>query len=280
MPALAVADAHVDVLWRMLSEGVPFYGNTPLCAGAAKLRQGGVRTQVFALFVSPSWRGGAQLRAVLRSIDVFMREVVQAGSVAAVRWRHELSVAHRRGELAGLLSLEGAACLGGDPALLRVLFSLGVRGVGFTWNGANDLADGCLEERGAGLTTAGRAVLREMGRLGVWADLAHLADSGVRDVLRWAEGPVLASHANCRALWDHPRNLPDEVIRALIQRQGWLGLTFEASFLNHPARATLDHVLAHLDHVLDLGGEDCVGLGSDFDGVSHPLPGLVSAADY
>ncbi|WP_303798006.1 dipeptidase [Alicyclobacillus macrosporangiidus] len=280
MTANRVADAHVDVLWRMLDEGAAFHGDSELRASYRRLWRGGVCTQVFALYVPPHRQSGTQLEQVLTCIDLFYRGVVRAGQVAPVRSREELRQARERGELAALLSLEGGGCLRGQTALLRVLFDLGVRGVGLTWNDANELADGCREPRGAGLTEAGRQVVREMARLGMWLDLAHLSDAGMSDALALTDGPVMASHANARAVHAHPRNLPDEVIRELIRRRGWIGLVFEASFVAPLERASTEDVFRHLDHILDLGGEDCVGFGSDFDGASHPLPGLADAADY
>ncbi|GMA61480.1 hypothetical protein GCM10025859_19200 [Alicyclobacillus fastidiosus] len=151
--------------------------------------------------------------------------------------------------------------------------------MGLTWNDANELADGCGELRGAGLTRAGRAVVRELQRLSMWIDLAHLHDTGVRDILRFTDGPVMASHANARAIHDHRRNLTDDVIREIIRRDGWMGLTFEASFLTDGS-TTVNDVFRHLDHVLNLGGAKHIGFGSDFDGTSHAVEGLARSSDY
>ncbi|MCL6453412.1 MAG: dipeptidase [Alicyclobacillus sp.] len=275
-----IADAHVDVLWRMLERDECFYGDSRLQASYDKLRGSGVATQVFALYVDPTKPPTSQLEDVLRSLDLFYRQVVADGRVRAVRSRAELAQARERGELAAVLSIEGGGCLRGQPALLRVMHDLGVRGMGLTWNYANELADGCREPRGGGLTGAGLAVVEEMGRLGMWIDLAHLADQGVADVFARTDGPVLASHANCRSVHEHPRNLTDDVIRELIARRGWMGMVFEGSFVAQESALSVDAVFKHMDHVLELGGEDILGLGSDFDGTSHAVPGLTDASDY
>lgn len=276
----SVADAHTDVLMRMDLEQQPFCGDTGLQAGEHELTVGNVKTQVFAIFVSPKLAPDAQLRAVLRQIDIFHREVSGEGAkVQLVTNRSTLQDVRRLGKIAGLLSVEGAACLGGDKRILSVLYRLGVRGAGLTWNGGNDLADGCRESRGGGLTQAGRAIVQEMERMTMWIDVAHLSDAGVFDVLSTVRGSIMASHANCRRIHDHPRNLTDETIREIIRRNGWIGLTFEASFVAdapvHP-----EHVFHHLDHILSLGGHGNVGFGSDFDGTSHPIQGLGKASDY
>ncbi len=275
-----VADAHVDVLWRMDEQGHPFYGESPLMASYARMRASHVRTQVFALFSSPRQSPGAQLEQVMRSLDVFYEEVLRPGSVQLATDAHSLAGAHATGQVAALLSLEGAGCLRGQVSLLRVLHRLGVRGVGLTWNDANEFADGCLEGRNAGLTQRGRELVREMERLGLWLDLAHLGDQSTADALRTFDGPVMASHANARSVYAHPRNLTDAVIHEIRERDGWIGVTFEGSFVAEPEHLGVEAVLRHIDHLLQLGAEDHVGFGSDFDGTSHPVPGLVDMEDY
>ncbi|QQE81255.1 dipeptidase [Alicyclobacillus sp. SO9] len=278
---MPVADAHVDVLYKMVyDKDIAFYNQSPLQASMEKLRAANVRTQVFALFVPAELPSLAQLEMVLNSIDTFYQKVGNSEDVVPVRTRRELGKVRKEDKLAGILSLEGGGSLHGDTGILRILFQLGVRGAGLTWNPANELADGCREPRNAGLTAAGKAVVKEMVRLGMWVDLAHLADTGVKDVLHLTDGVVMASHANARAVHQHPRNLTDETIREIISRRGWMGLTFEGSFIADEGQQSVDSLLSHLDYVLQLGGEDCVGFGSDFDGTTHPVPGLKHAGDY
>lgn len=275
-----IADAHVDVLSRMVEEDLTFDDGSRLSAGLPALVAGGVATQVFALFVWPSLSAHDQLEQVLRQVDCFHRQVAAKTAVVAARTWQDVKSAVESGRIAGLLSLEGGGCLRGHPYLLHTLYDLGVRGMGLTWNDANELADGCGEGRGAGLTKAGRDVILEMVRLGMWVDIAHLADQGVHDIFGLTDAPVMASHANVRSVHKHPRNLTDDVIREIIRRNGWIGLTFEASFLGEPGDVTVDDVFRHLDHLLELGAMECVGFGSDFDGTSHAVRGLSSAADY
>ncbi|WAH40139.1 dipeptidase [Alicyclobacillus fastidiosus] len=275
-----VADAHVDVLMKLLDTKIRFTEDGPsLDASLPSLALGHVATQVFALYVSPNADAGSQLHDVLREIDAFYGQVATVPTVRHVKSRADLRAARAQGQLAGILSLEGGGCLRGSVEILRMLHELGVRGMGLTWNDANELADGCGELRGAGLTRAGRAVVRELQRLSMWIDLAHLHDTGVRDILRFTDGPVMASHANARAIHDHRRNLTDDVIREIIRRDGWMGLTFEASFLTDGS-TTVNDVFRHLDHVLNLGGAKHIGFGSDFDGTSHAVEGLARSSDY
>lgn len=280
MNPFIVADAHVDVLMKLLDPTIRFEAaDEELAASLPSLVAGGVATQVFALFVMPSTDPSTQLRNVLREIDAFYEQVARLANVRVIESRNDLQAARQQHQLAALLSLEGGGCLRGDIEILRILHQLGVRGMGLTWNDANELADGCGELRGSGLTRAGRAVVRELQRLSMWIDLAHLHDSGVRDILRVTDGPVMSSHANARAVHDHRRNLTDDVIREIIRRDGWLGLTFEASFVAD-THVTVADIFRHLDHVLELGGAKHVGFGSDFDGTSTAIDGLASSRDY
>ncbi len=277
---LPVADGHADVLMKLAQDSrLSFYGQTNLQASAENLTQGNVKTQVFAIFVSPTLPNDAQLRAVLQQIDVFYQKVIQSNFLNIVTNHQSLRAARDADCIAGLLSLEGAACLGRDLNIIHVLHQLGVRGVGLTWNGSNDLADGCHEPRGGGLTQAGKNVVRELKILSMWIDIAHLSNQGVYDIFQETNGIVMASHANCRSVYNHARNLTDETIKELIRRNGWLGLTFEASFLGSD-NISQEHVLQQIDHVLSLGGSLNVGFGSDFDGTTNKVFGLGSAADY
>jgi membrane dipeptidase len=277
---ILVADAHVDVLMKLLNGNVPFHVESPdLRASLPSLEAGGVRSQVFALFVYPTADAGSQLHDVLAEIDAFYEQVARCANVRLIKSQGDLRMARQQQQIAALLSLEGGGCLRGDVEILRTLYTLGVRGMGLTWNDANELADGCGELRGGGLTRKGRTVIRELQRLSMWVDLAHLHDAGVRDVLRITDGPVMASHANARSVYDHRRNLTDDVIREIIRRDGWMGLTFEASFVTD-GPATPEDVLVHLDHVISLGGARNIGFGSDFDGTSNDVLGLSSSRDY
>lgn len=275
-----VADAHCDVLMRIVEEHLPFnrvqasvHGKS-LYASYHNLALGNVKTQVFALFVFPRLSNDAQLESVLQQIDAFHQQVAADGQVRLCTTAADIAAAHATGKIAGLLSLEGGGSLHGQLPLLRTMYRLGVRGMGLTWNSANELADGCMEDRGGGLTLSGVAFVREMLSLGMWIDIAHLSDAGVSDIFRMTDRPVMASHANARSVHPHRRNLSDDVIREIIERDGWLGLTFEGSFIAPPGEANMDALLRHLDRVIELGGARHIGFGSDFDGCSTVVPDL------
>jgi len=171
-----------------------------------------------------------------------------------------------------VLSFEGGKPLEGRLENLRNFYCLGLRAMQITWNLRNELADGVKEERtGGGLTNFGEAVVREMERLGMVIDLAHISRAGWFDVLDVASGPVSCSHSNCKKIYHHFRTIDDEQIKALAQTGGVLGVNAIATMV--AKEPTLDKLVDHISHIADLVGIDHVGLGLDFvkdDGPLYP----------
>jgi membrane dipeptidase len=183
----------------------------------------------------------------------------------------DIDSALKSGKIALVLGLEGGRPLEGRPmtdnlSSLRVFHRLGIRSLQLTGNGRNRLADGIAEAgTNGGLTRFGAAVIKEMKRLNMIVDISHLAPAGVMDVLRLVEGPIIASHSNARAVCDHPRNLTDETIKRIAEREGIVGLTFFSTLINKDRElATPEDLADHIDHIANLVGIDYVGLGPDF----------------
>ncbi|HHX50702.1 MAG TPA: membrane dipeptidase [Clostridia bacterium] len=242
-----------------------------------RLLKAGVRVQFFAIFIESCYKPhGAVIRA-LQGIDVYYRELeANAAQMGLVFTREDLDSLIEQDKLAAILAIEGGEGLGGDLSILRIFHRLGVRSLGLTWNQRNDLADGVGEQgTGGGLTNFGRQVVQEMNRLGMIVDLAHIAEKGFWDVLDLSTRPVIVSHANCRGLCDHPRNLNDSQMKSLAEKGGCLGITFVPDFLGPDP--SVETVADHIEYAVQLMGIDHVGLGSDFDGVDCPVLGLESA---
>jgi membrane dipeptidase len=242
-----------------------------------RLQEGGVTAQIFACFVRQPYLPADAANEALRLVDAFYLALDEnPHALLLATTAADVERAKAEGKVAGVLSLEGAEALEGDLAVLRTFHRLGVRALGLTWNWRNQAADGLGEVRtGGGLTEFGAALVKEANRLGVILDISHLAPAGVRDLLALSEAPVVASHANARALCDHPRNLTDEQLEGIAATGGLVAVTYVPNFLaedGHSAR--LEHVLDHIDHIVGTVGVDHVGLGSDFDGFGGVLPGL------
>ena len=126
---------------------------------------------------------------------------------------------------------------------------------------------------GGGLSELGVQVVEELDRLGIIVDVSHLSDAGFWDLMDVARGPVIASHSNSRAVCDHPRNMTDEMIQALADRGGVMGMNFAPDFV-HPTKPNVETVADHMDHIIGLVGPSHIGLGSDFDGIRSTPVGL------
>ncbi len=163
------------------------------------------------------------------------------------------------------LSVEGGAVLAGSIENLPLLTKNHVRALTLTWNGENELGGGAYSE--ASLSDFGREVVYGLEDAHIAVDVSHLNDLTFRDVMRIAKRPVIATHSNARAVADSPRNLTDDQIKEIISTGGVIGLTYHNAFLNTDEdKASIGDLLFHADRFLNLGGEDHLCLGSDFDG--------------
>jgi membrane dipeptidase len=281
---LPVVDTHADSLGAVLA-GERHLAATPDPpkgqADFPRLQQGGVTLQFFSCWVDPDHKPERALPRLLQFVDAFYREAAQAPDLVVVAGLAGLqALEESTGRVGGVLSVEGAEAIGEDPALLRVLWRLGVRLLSFTWNQRTRLADGAGEDPGGGgLSKAGRAMIREMNRIGMVMDVSHLSAQSFWDVMAVSAEAPIASHSNCRARCAHPRNLSDAQIRALARAGGIQGITFVTDFLGGTADA--DEVVRHVLHHLDVVGDDRhIGIGSDFDGVQVPVPGIEDATHW
>jgi membrane dipeptidase len=225
------------------------------------LERGGVGVQVCAMFVGLEDVPEAALRRAVEQVAAFGRAVRESERVVAVRTRRDLET---RGERLGfVLALEGCEPLGADPEAIDVFWELGVRVVGLTWNRRNAFADGLAEPPGGGLSRAGEQLVDRLVALGAAIDLAHASERTFGDVLgRCGTAPVLVSHAGCRAVHDVPRNLSDDQLRALADRDGVLGVMIIPLAVGEPA--TVERVVDHVEHAATVMGDGGVALGGDF----------------
>jgi len=228
----------------------------------------------FAAFIRPDIPGG-YLKRALELVATFYAETDQNQDylVPVLSWK-DLLVTVEQGKIASILTIEGGEALEGSVEVLQMLYHLGVRGLTLTWNYRNPLGDGVAErDTCGGLTKFGKTVVREMNRLGMLVDVAHLSAAGFWDVLQISSAPVIASHCNSFSICPHPRNLSDEQVRAIAAAGGVIGVTFVPAFVC-AANPSLERLLDHVDHLVEVGGIECVGIGSDFEGFDGFLPGL------
>jgi membrane dipeptidase len=240
-------------------------GADPIQIDFTKMRKGGIDAGFFAIDVTTapkSW-----LTYALDGFGYLLNDIERSGAdVTIVRTAEDILIAKEVGRPAALLAIENADCTERSLNVLRALYELGVRSIGLTHNVSSCAADGCMEARnGVGLTDFGERLVKEMNRLGMLVDLAHVSQSAFFSALEATTKPVIFSHGNARALCDHPRNLTDSQLKALAENRGVVGLSYVPTFIDRK-NPTLERLLDHVDHIIDVAGVNTVGLGSDFDG--------------
>lgn len=322
-------DGHNDLPWA-LRQG---FGNDPyrvdlttnleettnLHTDIPRLKAGGVGAQFWSVYVPASMTPLEAARATFEQVDTVKRLVAAHPDVFELAvTADDIDRIHRAGRIASLIGIEGGYSIAGSMGVLREFHRAGVRYMTLTHGRTTDWADSATDEpRHDGLTPFGEAVVREMNRIGMMVDLSHVSEATMVDAMRVSEAPVIFSHSSARAVTDHPRNVPDAVLRQMAEDGGIVMVTFVPGFINAeegawgramaaeaqrlgltvPAaaqspemqawiaanprpRTTIEHIVAHIQHVRDVAGVDHVGLGGDFDGVGRLPEGAEGVDAY
>ncbi|ATW25608.1 hypothetical protein DCMF_13325 [Candidatus Formimonas warabiya] len=278
-----VIDGHTDIPFDLLCtrnlEVNKFKGDEGADTLRVKhfpmLNQGNVNIVFANMFAEIVPEGS--LRQVLLQLEDLIEQLEKSeGKLICTKSDLEEVIAQKK--IGMVLSLEGLEPLGKDLILLPLFYRLGVRSAMLTWNRRNYFASGCADT--GGLSTLGKQAIREMERLGMIIDVSHLNEEGFWDIMDIAVKPVIASHSNARALYNHPRNLTDDQIKAIVDTGGVIGLN--SMFTADHDRHSLATCLEHLEYMINFAGNDHVGLGLDFNGylpysVYPGTPGLEEA---
>ncbi len=325
MSAVRVVDGHNDLPWAMRRVGYDFgavdvgQSQPQLHTDLPRLRTGGVGAQFWSVYVPCSFIGHSALTATCEQVDAVYSMIERySDDLVLVTHADGLDrVIAEGGRIGSLLGAEGGHCIANSLGALRTLYRLGVRYLTLTHNENTDWADSATDEpRHGGLTAFGREVVGEMNRLGMMVDLSHVAPTTMNDALDSTRAPVIFSHSSARAVTDHPRNVPDDVLARLAGNGGVCMVTFVPFFVNEHAcawalevreaaeqsgvdhrdlaamdafydawptaapRAGLQDVVRHVEHVREVAGVDHVGLGGDYDGVPVTPDGLEDVASY
>ncbi|MFD4154723.1 dipeptidase [Streptomyces hydrogenans] len=324
-----VVDGHNDLPWALRQQcgydldllDIAGDRSASLHTDLARLRAGGVGAQFWSVYVPGALAGDHAVSATLEQIDAVDRLVERyAADLAPARTADDVLKARAEGRIASLKGAEGGHSIDNSLATLRAFHTLGVRYMTLTHNENNDWADSATDEpRHGGLTAFGRAVVHEMNRCGMLVDLSHVAATTMRDALDASTAPVVFSHSSARAVCDHPRNIPDDVLERLPANGGVAMATFVPKFIlpaavewtlradenlrahgrHHldttpeakalhaafEARdprpvATAATVADHLDHMREAAGVDHIGIGGDYDGTAFTPAGLDDVAGY
>jgi membrane dipeptidase len=322
-----LVDGHNDLPWTIRTRFGPDLRRVDLAAPVAgthtdlpRLRRGGVGGQFWSVYVPGALQGEAAVVTTLEQIDLVHRMIrSHPCDLELALTADDVERAFAGGRVASLLGAEGGHSIASSMAVLRLLHGLGVRYLTLTHNVNVPWADSATDVPAAGgLTAFGREVVREMQRLGMLVDLSHAAATTAGDVLEIAEAPVVFTHSGARAVCDHPRNVPDDVLRRLGANGGVCMVTFVPDFVSpgcrawtlglraemerrgldprdagmraavwaeyaadHPRpRAALPEVADHIEHVRAVAGLEHVGIGGDYDGSDDVPAGLEDVTCY
>lgn len=276
-----IFDAHCDVLYKMwLNDKISFVDSEVLHVNYENLVFAGGKVQCFAIYIPESVRFNDRFNVALEMIDIFYERVIKLNPKMKLVLEKGDILKLKDDEIGAILTLEGCDAIGHDIVKLKTLYRLGVRSVGLTWNYANAVADGALEKRNGGLSNFGIEVVELNNQLNIWTDVSHLGETSFWDTIGIAKFPI-ASHSNAYSLFHHPRNLKDDQIKAIIQKNGVIGITFVPYFLSEDYQNVhIKDVINHIDYICSLGGEKNIGLGSDFDGIDDMVMGLENFSRY
>ncbi|MEV4926915.1 dipeptidase [Streptomyces roseoverticillatus] len=330
LAAHPVVDGHNDLPWA-LRQQVRYdldrrdiaadQSATGLHTDLPRLRAGGVGAQFWSVYVRTDMAGDEAVSATLEQIDV-VRQLADRypGDLRLAFTADDMEAARAEGRIASLMGAEGGHSINCSLATLRALHRLGVRYMTLTHNDNIPWADSATDVPAAGgLTRFGEEVVREMNRVGMLVDLSHVSADTMRDALRVSEAPVIFSHSSARAVCDHPRNVPDDVLGSLAANGGVAMATFVPKFILPEAvawtqaadenlrahglhhldtspramelhrafeaerprpLATASTVADHLDHMREVAGVDHIGIGGDFDGTAFTPADLADVAGY
>jgi membrane dipeptidase len=315
-------DGHNDLPWRLrvandmgfrsldLAKRLPT-GQTDI----PRLREGGVKAQFWSVYIPSDHENPA--RTVIEQIDLVHRMVERYPDAFAMAYSAEdVERIVKAGKIASLIGIEGGVAIEDDLAMLRMFAHLGARYMTLTHNKTLAWADAATDDpRHDGLTPFGERVVREMNRLGMLVDISHVSPATMADAIRVSQAPIIASHSSSRALADHPRNVPDAILKELRENGGVVMVNFFSGFIvpeaarrsavarrelraKHPdpaayqkalteyskanpiPRGTVKDVADHIDHIAKVAGIDHVGIGSDFDGITSVPVGLEDVSCY
>lgn len=325
-------DGHNDVPWQYRKRQASFDQvdlasdttklRPPMVTDIARMRAGGMGGQFWSVYIPTSYTNGAGVQAVLEQIDVVHRmlekypDAFELALTAA-----DVKRIHRKGKIASMIGMEGGHSIGNSLAVLRMTYALGARYMTLTHTKNTDWADAAGDvAQHHGLTPFGVEIVQEMNRLGMLVDLSHVTDETMRSALKVTKAPVIFSHSSARALCDHPRNVPDDVLKMTATNGGVVMVCFMPGYVTEreradlvardveekrleklypddekkveaglvewrkshpePQPATLADVADHVDYVRKVAGVDHVGLGADFEGFRGAVIGLEDVSKY
>ncbi|MEG0571397.1 MAG: membrane dipeptidase, partial [Oscillospiraceae bacterium] len=270
-------DLHCDTAFEMFKNKQGFLNNG-LCVDLAKLTNLNQKIQTFAFWIDDIYSNDNAFSHFCEQYNYFLYKLKLNSDYIKL-----YDKTFEENKLNAILSVENGRVLQGDIKKIATLKKMGISFLSLVWNGENEIGSGML---GSGsLTDFGKQAVRELENTNIIVDVSHLNERGFYDVCEIATKPLIASHSNSAAVHDHPRNLSDEQLNYIINNHGLCGINFYPLFVNGKSDCEFSDLTRHVEHILSLGGENILALGSDFDGALMPkslncVSGLEKYRDY
>jgi membrane dipeptidase len=322
---LLIFDAHCDTANVLFDDSSYFIKENKSQLTPEKIKKGGLKAQIFAIYVNPVYSPNRCIKKALLLYNALEQKLFSKGYGNKVVSTSEMKSSISKEKLACFLSLEGGHIIENSIDILEFFYSIGFRAMTLTHTKNTDWADSSGEEaRWDGLNKLGRDIIEKMNKLGMIIDVSHVSDKTVEDVLEISSMPVMASHSSSRAICDLPRNISDDLIREISEKNGFIGVNFFPGFLKQEInlqvmanmdkykewfqekikvidnpeiinsaemnyykkivegndKVDLNSLIDHIIHISEVGGIDCVGLGSDFDGIPSTPTDLTDVSCY
>jgi len=322
---LLIFDAHCDTANVIFDDSSYFIKKNKSHLSKEKIKKGGLKSQIFAIYVNPIYSPDKSLKKALLLYNSLDKKLFSKGYAIKVTSIEEMISAISKGKLACWLSLEGGHIIENSIENLEFFYKLGFRSMTLTHTKNTDWADSSGDEpKWDGLNNLGRRIIDKMSNLGMIIDVSHSSDKTVEDVLEISDIPIMASHSSARSLCDISRNIPDNLIERIAEKNGFIGVNFFPGFLKKEInqqvlnnmekysgwyqekikgvhnpdilnslemefyskivegneKADINSLIDHIIHISEVGGIDCVGLGSDFDGIPSTPTDLTDVSCY
>jgi membrane dipeptidase len=325
---VTLVDGHNDLPWAFRNRGTPSFARLDIAKGQPelhtdipRLHAGGVKAQFWSVYVPASTRlRGESLQTTLEQI-AFVHALVEhyPETFKLCLTTDDIDSALRQGKIASMIGMEGGHSIENSLSVLRRLYQLGARYMTLTHSATLEWADSATDDpKHGGLSAFGEEVVREMNRLGMLVDLSHVADDTMRDAMRVSRAPIIYSHSSARAIANHPRNVPDDILPLVARNGGVIMVNFYSGFIapdaadrqrlrnekrqtmmkaldddeavereiskwdkqNPLPTGTIHNVIDHIDHLVKHAGIDHVGIGSDYDGIDSVPTQLEDVSTY
>jgi membrane dipeptidase len=261
-----VVDGHSDILLDIHPRRTLGENQVLEKYWVPKMKKGKIDLRVLALYSDSQYLPELALRRALDLISTLYDEIDESPNSVLCKTYDDIIQAKKENKIGFILSMEGAEPLGSDVQLLRIFYILGLRLLGLTHALRTYLADGAFLSprkmgQEGGLTDVGVNFVEKAQELGIVIDVSHLNIPSFWDVIKFTKAPVIASHSNCRALHDHPRNLSDDQIKAVADTGGVIGINACSLFVKN---SNFENLINNIDHLVKVGGIEHVGIGPDF----------------